>query len=102
MGGGVQILAGGAVAAVQLAPGANAIATADAMGRPELLATGISQALLTTAAGWRARASPGTRDGIIVTITEDSISGDETIDAAGLVVGPGVDDPGSTIFAVQG
>jgi biopolymer transport protein ExbB len=29
----------------------NAIATADAMGRPELLATGISQALLTTAAG---------------------------------------------------
>ena len=29
----------------------NAIATADAMGRPELLAGGISQALLTTAAG---------------------------------------------------
>jgi biopolymer transport protein ExbB len=29
----------------------NAIATADAMGRPELLAAGISQALLTTAAG---------------------------------------------------
>jgi biopolymer transport protein ExbB len=29
----------------------NAIATADAMGRPELLANGISQALLTTAAG---------------------------------------------------
>ncbi|MCA9155239.1 MAG: MotA/TolQ/ExbB proton channel family protein [Planctomycetales bacterium] len=29
----------------------NAIATADAMGRPELLASGISQALLTTAAG---------------------------------------------------
>lgn len=29
----------------------NSIATADAMGRPELLATGISQALLTTAAG---------------------------------------------------
>ena len=29
----------------------NAIATADAMGRPELLATGISEALLTTAAG---------------------------------------------------
>ncbi|MBN2216486.1 MAG: MotA/TolQ/ExbB proton channel family protein [Pirellulales bacterium] len=29
----------------------NAIATSDAMGRPELLATGISQALLTTAAG---------------------------------------------------
>ena len=29
----------------------NAIATADAMGRPELLAVGISQALLTTAAG---------------------------------------------------
>jgi len=29
----------------------NAIATADAMGRPEMLATGISQALLTTAAG---------------------------------------------------
>ena len=29
----------------------NAIATADAMGRPELLADGISQALLTTAAG---------------------------------------------------
>ncbi len=29
----------------------NAIASADAMGRPELLATGISQALLTTAAG---------------------------------------------------
>lgn len=29
----------------------NAIATADAMGRPEVLATGISQALLTTAAG---------------------------------------------------
>jgi biopolymer transport protein ExbB len=29
----------------------NAIATADAMGRPEMLAAGISQALLTTAAG---------------------------------------------------
>lgn len=29
----------------------NAIATSDAMGRPELLASGISQALLTTAAG---------------------------------------------------
>lgn len=29
----------------------NAIATADAMGRPELLASGISEALLTTAAG---------------------------------------------------
>ena len=29
----------------------NAIATSDAMGRPELLATGISEALLTTAAG---------------------------------------------------
>jgi biopolymer transport protein ExbB len=29
----------------------NSIATADAMGRPELLAAGISQALLTTAAG---------------------------------------------------
>jgi biopolymer transport protein ExbB len=29
----------------------NAIATSDALGRPELLATGISQALLTTAAG---------------------------------------------------
>ncbi len=29
----------------------NAIATGDAMGRPEMLATGISQALLTTAAG---------------------------------------------------
>jgi biopolymer transport protein ExbB len=29
----------------------NAVATADAMGRPELLAAGISQALLTTAAG---------------------------------------------------
>jgi biopolymer transport protein ExbB len=29
----------------------NAIAIADAMGRPELLAAGISQALLTTAAG---------------------------------------------------
>ena len=29
----------------------NAIATSDAMGRPELLAAGISQALLTTAAG---------------------------------------------------
>src|SRR5690606_26617011 len=29
----------------------NAIATSDAMGRPELLAGGISQALLTTAAG---------------------------------------------------
>jgi biopolymer transport protein ExbB len=29
----------------------NSIATADAMGRPELLASGISQALLTTAAG---------------------------------------------------
>lgn len=29
----------------------NAIATVDAMGKPELLATGISQALLTTAAG---------------------------------------------------
>ncbi len=29
----------------------NAIATTDAMGKPELLATGISQALLTTAAG---------------------------------------------------
>ena len=29
----------------------NAIATSDAMGRPELLANGISQALLTTAAG---------------------------------------------------
>jgi biopolymer transport protein ExbB len=29
----------------------NAIATADAMGRPELLAAGISEALLTTAAG---------------------------------------------------
>lgn len=29
----------------------NTIATADALGRPELLATGISQALLTTAAG---------------------------------------------------
>ncbi len=29
----------------------NAIASADAMGRPDLLATGISQALLTTAAG---------------------------------------------------
>ena len=29
----------------------NAIATADAMGKPELLANGISQALLTTAAG---------------------------------------------------
>ena len=29
----------------------NTIATADAMGKPELLATGISQALLTTAAG---------------------------------------------------
>lgn len=29
----------------------NAIATADAMGRPDLLATGISEALLTTAAG---------------------------------------------------
>ena len=29
----------------------NAIATVDAMGRPELLAAGISQALLTTAAG---------------------------------------------------
>lgn len=29
----------------------NAIATADAMGRPELLASGISQALVTTAAG---------------------------------------------------
>ena len=29
----------------------NAIATADAMGRPELLAAGIGQALLTTAAG---------------------------------------------------
>jgi biopolymer transport protein ExbB len=29
----------------------NAIATADAMGRPELLAGGISQALITTAAG---------------------------------------------------
>jgi len=29
----------------------NSIATSDAMGRPELLASGISQALLTTAAG---------------------------------------------------
>jgi biopolymer transport protein ExbB len=29
----------------------NAIATAEAMGRPEMLAAGISQALLTTAAG---------------------------------------------------
>ena len=29
----------------------NAIATSDAIGRPELLAAGISQALLTTAAG---------------------------------------------------
>ena len=29
----------------------NSIATVDAMGRPELLAAGISQALLTTAAG---------------------------------------------------